>query len=165
MKDKTSRFLTIDFDEKQRRADVMMVAIQKLSNAQVSDILSSLHTPPLGTLHQDDEESVGKPWRRGPAALQPGGMPASIEITPADRLHIPIQAFSNQAQNRLKRIAAFSNPQFNVIYKEDFHQKYAIVDGSIGWYGSVNLLSSGASRESSMRQVSSSIARALIGNE
>lgn len=92
-------------------------------------------------------------------------MPASIEITPADRLHIPIQAFSNQAQNRLKRIAAFSNPQFNVIYKEDYHQKYAIVDGSIGWYGSVNLLSFGASQESIMRLVSSSIARVLIGNE
>ena len=42
------------------------------------------------------------------------------------------------------------------------YQKFAVMDGSVVWYGSVNLLSFGASQESVMRLVSSSIARALL---
>jgi len=53
----------------------------------------------------------------------------------------------------------------NIVCREGIHQKYAIIDGSIVWYGSINLLSFGASQESIMRLVSSSIARALIGND
>ena len=49
----------------------------------------------------------------------------------------------------------------NVIFREGIHQKYAIMDGSVVWYGSINLLSFGTSQESIMRLVSSSIARAL----
>ena len=41
-------------------------------------------------------------------------------------------------------------------------QKFAIIDGSIVWYGSINLLSFSTSQESIMRLHSSSIARALI---
>lgn len=51
--------------------------------------------------------------------------------------------------------------QVNAIFREGIHQKYAIMDGSVVWYGSINLLSFGASQESIMRLVSSSIARAL----
>ena len=50
-----------------------------------------------------------------------------------------------------------------VACREGIHQKYAVMDGSVVWYGSVNLLSFGASQESVMRLVSSSIARALSG--
>lgn len=49
----------------------------------------------------------------------------------------------------------------NAIFREGIHQKYAIMDGSVVWYGSINLLSFGASQESIMRLVSGSIARAL----
>lgn len=49
-----------------------------------------------------------------------------------------------------------------VICREGIHQKYAVMDSSVVWYGSVNLLSFGASQESIMRLVSSSIARALL---
>jgi superfamily II DNA or RNA helicase len=41
------------------------------------------------------------------------------------------------------------------------HQKYAIIDEKVAWYGSINLLSFGASQESIMRLVSGSVARAL----
>lgn len=91
---------------------VYLSGIQKLSNAQVSDILSKLHTTPLGALRQVDDENVITPWQRVPLKLNYGDMPSSIEITLADRLYIPSHAFSNQAQNCLKRIAAFPNPQF-----------------------------------------------------
>ena len=48
-----------------------------------------------------------------------------------------------------------------MIYREGIHQKFAMVDDRIVWYGSINLLSFGASQESIMRLVSSSVARAL----
>ena len=46
-------------------------------------------------------------------------------------------------------------------FQSDIHQKYAVIDGRIVWYGSINFLSFGASQESIMRLVSSSIANAL----
>lgn len=49
----------------------------------------------------------------------------------------------------------------SVLRQDGIHQKYAIIDGRIVWYGSINLLSFGASQESIMRLVSSSVARAL----
>ena len=41
------------------------------------------------------------------------------------------------------------------------HQKFAVIDERIVWYGSINILSFGASRESMMQFVSGSIARIL----
>ena len=55
--------------------------------------------------------------------------------------------------------------QVDVICREGIHQKYAVMDDSIVWYGSVNLLSFGASQESIMRLVSGSIARALLAEK
>lgn len=48
-----------------------------------------------------------------------------------------------------------------VCLREGIHQKHAVIDESIVWYGSINLLSFGASQESIMRLVSGSVARAL----
>ena len=53
----------------------------------------------------------------------------------------------------------------NIVCREGIHQKFAIIDGSIVWYGSINLLSFSTSQESMMRLHSSSIARALINKE
>jgi hypothetical protein len=50
----------------------------------------------------------------------------------------------------------------NVICKEAIHQKFAIIDEKIVWYGSVNLLSFGASQESIIRIVTGSVARTLF---
>ena len=50
----------------------------------------------------------------------------------------------------------------HIIFREGIHQKFAIIDGSIVWYGSINLLSFSTSQENIMRLHSSSIARALI---
>lgn len=48
-----------------------------------------------------------------------------------------------------------------VYCRASIHQKYGVVDERIIWYGSINLLSFGASRESIMRLSSGSVARAL----
>ena len=53
----------------------------------------------------------------------------------------------------------------SLIFRSDIHQKYAITDDRIVWYGSINLLSFGSSQESMMRLVSGSIAHELMKTE
>lgn len=50
----------------------------------------------------------------------------------------------------------------NVILKADFHQKLAVVDQNIVWYGSVNFLSFGTHEESIMRFANADLAGELI---
>ena len=51
-----------------------------------------------------------------------------------------------------------------VVLKSGIHQKFAIFDQRIVWYGSINLLSFGRSEESIMRLENSSIADELLGS-
>jgi len=50
----------------------------------------------------------------------------------------------------------------SVVFKTNIHQKFAIVDQRVVWYGSINLLSFGSAEESIMRLESSNIANELI---
>jgi superfamily II DNA or RNA helicase len=54
------------------------------------------------------------------------------------------------------------NAGFEILYKNNIHQKFAIIDESIVWYGSINLLSFGNAEESIMRLESAQIAAELI---
>ncbi len=49
-----------------------------------------------------------------------------------------------------------------VKYKSDFHQKFAVIDQSVVWYGSVNFLSFGTHEESIMRFENTDIAGQLM---
>lgn len=86
--------------------------IERLNEEQVDTLLAKLHTTPLGTLRSEDEEQNNKPWQRQQTVINPEDVPSCAEITLADRVYIPVQHFSNFAQNQLKRIAAFRNPQY-----------------------------------------------------
>jgi superfamily II DNA or RNA helicase len=55
------------------------------------------------------------------------------------------------------------NTGADLIFKSDIHQKFAVVDQRIVWYGSINLLSFGNSEESIMRLDSLNIANELLG--
>jgi phosphatidylserine/phosphatidylglycerophosphate/cardiolipin synthase-like enzyme len=50
----------------------------------------------------------------------------------------------------------------SVVFKSNIHQKFAIMDQKIVWYGSINLLSYGSAQESIMRIESSNIANELM---
>jgi len=50
----------------------------------------------------------------------------------------------------------------NLVCKSNIHQKFAVIDQKIVWYGSINLLSFGRAEESIMRLNSSNIAGELI---
>ncbi|MCE5284688.1 MAG: DEAD/DEAH box helicase family protein [Pelosinus sp.] len=50
----------------------------------------------------------------------------------------------------------------SMVFKSNIHQKFAIVDQKIVWYGSINLLSFGNAEESIMRLESSNISNELV---
>jgi phosphatidylserine/phosphatidylglycerophosphate/cardiolipin synthase-like enzyme len=54
------------------------------------------------------------------------------------------------------------NNSISVVFKTNIHQKFAIIDQKIVWYGSINLLSYGSALESIMRIESTNIAHELI---
>jgi len=54
------------------------------------------------------------------------------------------------------------NNGIQIVFKSNIHQKFAIMDQKIVWYGSINLLSYGNAQESIMRIESSNIANELI---
>ncbi len=54
------------------------------------------------------------------------------------------------------------NAGVRVVFRPNIHQKFAVIDQRIVWYGSINLLSFGSAEESIMRLESSNIANELI---
>jgi superfamily II DNA or RNA helicase len=50
----------------------------------------------------------------------------------------------------------------NVVFKSNIHQKFAVMDQKVVWYGSINLLSYGSAQESIMRIESANIANELM---
>ena len=91
---------------------VYLSGVRKLNEEQIEAILAKLHTSPLGTLRPEDDEQNSKPWQRQQIELKPEDVPSSIKITLANSIYIPVHCLSNRAQNQLKRIAAFRNPQY-----------------------------------------------------
>jgi superfamily II DNA or RNA helicase len=61
-----------------------------------------------------------------------------------------------------KALDLLTRSGINIIYKSNIHQKFAIMDQKIVWYGSINLLSYGRAQESIMRIEGSNIANELI---
>jgi len=57
---------------------------------------------------------------------------------------------------------ALNNIGIKIALKSKIHQKFAIIDRKIVWYGSINLLSFGSAKESIMRLVSGNIAHELM---
>lgn len=61
-------------------------------------------------------------------------------------------------------MALLSTADAQVAFKSHIHQKFAVFDQKIVWYGSINLLSFGRAEESIMRLENSGIADELLGN-
>ncbi|MBC8554311.1 MAG: hypothetical protein H8D23_32275 [Candidatus Brocadiales bacterium] len=75
----------------------------------------------------------------------------------------PVEEFEDNKRSVLGRIFNTLNEAgINVLFKSNIHQKFAIVDRKIVWYGSINLLSFGMAEESIMRLISGNIAQELI---
>ena len=75
----------------------------------------------------------------------------------------PAEDFKSERQPILKGIfKRLTDVGINVGFKSFIHQKFAVVDWKIVWYGSINLLGFGISQESVMRLNSGGIAHELM---
>jgi superfamily II DNA or RNA helicase len=59
-------------------------------------------------------------------------------------------------------LASLQDAGVRILFKPNIHQKFAVIDQKIVWYGSINLLSYGSAQESIMRLESPNIAQELM---
>jgi superfamily II DNA or RNA helicase len=94
-----------------------LASVRKMIFADVEKLLSVLCAGnELGELEQtplENEENT-KPWERKKpeTILETKDFPETLCIVEANRLFVPKRDVSQRALNRIKRLAAFSNPQF-----------------------------------------------------
>ncbi|MCF8044350.1 MAG: hypothetical protein K9J83_00715 [Desulfarculaceae bacterium] len=75
----------------------------------------------------------------------------------------PEEDFKSKDQPALQRVLdLLGNNGVSVVFMSNIHQKFAVIDQKIVWYGSINLLSYGSARESIMRIESTNIAHGLM---
>lgn len=77
----------------------------------------------------------------------------------------PAADFKEKVHPALEEILALIHAAgVQVVYKSNIHQKFAVFDQKILWYGSINLLSFGRAEESIMRLENPGIADELLGS-
>ena len=89
-----------------------LASIKRLSEHDTRSLSAMLcQGHELGVLKPDEEE-VQKPWEAVEVKLSKVDFPPKLEIVKANMLFIPKDGISERALNRLKRLAAFKNPEF-----------------------------------------------------
>ena len=77
----------------------------------------------------------------------------------------PIEEYRAKDKFILKHLLdTLENLGVHLLFKSNIHQKFAVIDQRIVWYGSINLLSFGSAEESIMRLESSNIANELMNS-
>jgi phosphatidylserine/phosphatidylglycerophosphate/cardiolipin synthase-like enzyme len=61
-----------------------------------------------------------------------------------------------------KTLSSLQASGVRLVFKANIHQKFAVIDQKIVWYGSINFLSYGSAQESLMRLESPNIAQELL---
>jgi superfamily II DNA or RNA helicase len=75
----------------------------------------------------------------------------------------PTNAYKDKDKPALEEIlASLQDTGVRLLFKANIHQKFAVIDQKIVWYGSINLLSYGSAQESIMRLESPNIAQELL---
>jgi len=75
----------------------------------------------------------------------------------------PTNAYGEKDRPLLEEtFAALQAAGVRLLFKTNIHQKFAVIDRKIVWYGSINLLSYGSALESIMRLESPNIAQELL---
>ena len=89
-------------------------SVERLSQNQIESFAEQLSQGnELGILKKDDEEAEpSKPWERKKEILRKMDFPEKVEIVKANMLFVPKSGISAKALNRIKRLAAFKNPEF-----------------------------------------------------
>jgi hypothetical protein len=77
----------------------------------------------------------------------------------------PVNDFNENKKRTLENIySILTDAGVKILFKSNIHQKFAVIDEKIIWYGSINLMSFGYSTESIMRLTSGNIAFELTKN-
>jgi len=75
----------------------------------------------------------------------------------------PVEDFQGKDITALQEtLDALKTAGISLVYESNIHQKFAVMDQKIVWYGSINLMSFGSAEESIMRFESYNIANELI---
>ena len=75
----------------------------------------------------------------------------------------PTNAYKDKDRPALEEtLASLQDTGVRLRFKANIHQKFAVIDQKIVWYGSINLLSYGSAQESIMRLESPNIAQELL---
>lgn len=75
----------------------------------------------------------------------------------------PTHAYKDKDRPALEEtLASLQDAGVRLLFKANIHQKFAVIDQKIVWYGSINLLSYGSAQESIMRLASPNIAQELL---
>lgn len=86
-------------------------SIKRMSLSEVEAVIKEIGEYPLGELTTETDED--QPWKKAPQdSLPEGDLTTSLSCVIADRIYISLDGVSNAAQNKLKRMAAFTNPEF-----------------------------------------------------
>ncbi len=126
----------------------------KFLNVFIADILSAKH-----------EVLLVSPFvsKRTLAKLLPLLAPVAAKITIITR---PPEDNKNEiVRHRAEKcIAMLKSSGFTIRTRSGIHQKITVIDQRFIWYGSINFLSFGTSKESVMRLESMNIAAELVGS-
>ena len=89
-------------------------SVERLTQNQIESLTEQLSQGnELGFLKRNDEETeLPKPWERNKEVLRKKDFPQKIEIVKANMIFVPKNGISQKALNRIKRLAAFKNPEF-----------------------------------------------------
>ena len=93
---------------------VYLATLQRLSGEGLKSVIQGAtggsHPLDLAFI---DEEDLATPWKQRPAPTKLSGpLPASLNLTLADRLYVEHSGLPQPLLNRLIRLAAFANPAF-----------------------------------------------------
>lgn len=89
-------------------------SVEQLTQDRIESLTEQLsHGNELGFLKRDDEETeLPNLWERNKEALRKKDFPGIIEIVISNMIFVPKKGISARALNRIKRLAAFKNPEF-----------------------------------------------------
>jgi hypothetical protein len=116
-------------------------------------------------MHAAREMVIVSPFVTRRRALQ---MLPNMEAAVAKRVSVvvvtrPANAYRDKDRPALQEtLASLQNAGVRLVFKANIHQKFAVFDQKIVWYGSINLLSYGSAEESIMRLESPNIAQELM---
>ena len=89
-------------------------SIRKTSMDDIQRVLSTADEGPLGSLAKTDSDAGGSPStqrRRAKIKLSPGDTPPNTTIILESMVYIPKKDLSPAAMDKIRRLAAFSNPE------------------------------------------------------